>query len=86
MPSHDPFGSYVPGLDSPAAYVFPITASPDDLPFVTRAIRVQTGGILTVVTLAGHERSLAFTDGETRPVRVVRVTDLGTCAGVEGMV
>ena len=58
-----------------------------DLEYVSRAIRCQVGGTLTVTMKSGRQNvALRFKDGETRPVRVSAITNLGTCTGVEVMV
>ena len=52
---------------------------------IGRCIRVETGGVLSVKTLLGQDevREMAFTDGETRLVAVIEITDFGDCDGVE---
>ncbi|GJE54592.1 spike base protein, RCAP_Rcc01079 family [Methylobacterium thuringiense] len=73
------------GVQAPAQHVFPISASTNDLARPTRAIRCNTAGTLTVNTVGGETGViLNFAAGETRPVRVTRVTAM-TATGVEGM-
>lgn len=81
------FSKLMPGLDSPAWDVFPITPSDSvDLEHATRAIRVAGAGNVVVVTAAGTTRTCAFLAGETRAIRASRVKSTGTTAtGIEGM-
>ena len=83
----DKFANHASALDSPAEDVFPITPNDTiDLALATRAIRASGAGNVVVITVAGNERTCAFTAGETRAIRATRVKATGTTAtGLEGM-
>jgi len=77
----DPFDGYAAGLESPATGAFEI--APDDnadLPFVTRALNVQTTGAVRVSTLNGDTVTLFIAAGGVLPIRVSRVLATGTTA------
>lgn len=64
--------------------VIPVSNASLPLDIAGRGLRVVTGGTVTVVTLAGQTRPLAFTDGETRLVNLTRIVSVDTTAdGIE---
>lgn len=71
----------------PAGGVVLITPSDTaDLANSTRAIRVEVGGDVKVRTVLGQDVVCAFTDGETRPIKAIRIFATGTTStGIEGM-
>lgn len=89
MPISDPFKNFHTGLNSPVVGGFDIV--PDDaadLPAVTRAFMVTTGGAVAVQLLSGDTLTLpGLTPGVVYPFRVVRVLASGTTAtGLRGLV
>lgn len=85
MPASDVY-QFVVGADrlgAPAPHGFTINPSDtDDLPFVTRAIRVGITGDVTVTMLGGETLPIpAMQAGETLSIRVTRVLATGTTAG-----
>ena len=57
-----------------------VPSDDDDLPFVPRAISVNSGGDVTILSAAGNEATIAMADAEMRPVRPVRIKAAGTTA------
>ena len=85
----DTFGDFTPGLSSPICGVFDIVSDDVvDLPNVTRAIVLESGGDVSVVLKNGDAITLpALTDGVIYPVRVSRVLDKGTTeTGLKGLI
>ncbi|MDE1131271.1 MAG: hypothetical protein OSA49_06875 [Ascidiaceihabitans sp.] len=85
----DTFGDFTPGLSSPICGGFDI--APDDvvdLPNVTRAIVLASGGDVSVVLKNGDAITLpGLTAGVIYPVRVSRVLVTGTTAtGLKGLI
>jgi len=85
----DTFGDFTPGLSSPICGGFDIM--PDDvvdLPKVTRAIVLASGGDVSVVLKNGDAITLpGLTVGVIYPVRVSRVLVTGTTAtGLKGLI
>ena len=85
----DTFGDFTPGLSSPICGGFDIV--PDDvvdLPTVTRAIVLVSGGDVSVVLKNGDAITLpGLTAGVIYPVRVSRVLVTGTTAtGLKGLI
>ena len=81
-PMSDAFSSHMAGLESPARDGFAITPNDGaDLPSVTRAIYVGSGGDVAVTMKSGA--SVTFTGllaGTILPVRVSAVAATGTSA------
>lgn len=71
----------------PAGGVVLITPSDTvNLTNATRAIRVEVGGDVRVLTTLGQDVVCAFLSGETRPIMALRVFATNTTAtGIEGM-
>ena len=85
----DTFGDFTPGLSSPICGGFDIV--PDDvvdLPNVTRALVLASGGDVSVVLKNGHAITLrGLTAGVIYPVRASRVLVTGTtAAGLKGLI
>lgn len=87
MPS--PFQFLPQDSTTPAMDSVPVDVSGGDVTPTEafRAIRVTGAGNVVVRTLRGDNRTLAFFDGETRPIYVLKVYQSGTTAtGIEGLV
>lgn len=87
MPS--PFQSLPQDSTTPAMDSVPVNVSGGDVTPEEgfRALRVTGAGNVVVKTMRGDNRTLAFFDGETRPVYVLKVYQSGTTAtGIEGLV
>lgn len=77
----DRFENHMPGLESPAAFVTPVT--PDDgtdLAVVSRALNVTQSGIVQITTIGGSVASVYIAAGIPFPVRATRVWATGTTA------
>lgn len=75
-------------MDSgPATQIEIVTPSDTvDLARPSRGIRVVTGGVMKVTLSDGTTPTLAFSNGETRPICVTRIWATGiTCATIESM-
>ncbi len=76
----DTFGTYATSLTAPPSSAANITPSDSvDLPFVSRAIYIGTGGDLRVLTRDGHDVTYKNITG-TKVLRVARVFATGTTA------
>lgn len=87
MPS--PFQFLPQDSTTPAMDSVPVDVSGGDVTPTEafRALRVTGAGNVVVKTLHGDSRTLAFIDGETRPIYVLKVYQSGTTAtGIEGLV
>ena len=89
MASSTPPAQTLQGQGSGGPSMFPFTVTPDDsveLRFVTRAIRVGTGGDLAVKSVGGEIVIIPdVLSGETVPVMAVKVYSTGTTAsGITG--
>ncbi|MEL7299506.1 MAG: hypothetical protein AAFM92_03890 [Pseudomonadota bacterium] len=84
----DPFKGTQSGLTVPATDL--VTITPDDasdLPYVLRAISVNTSGSVRVTALDGSEATIFVAAGAPFPARVTRVWDTGTTAtGIVGLI
>lgn len=84
----NPFDNYTLGPAGPATDILPVT--PDDvtdLPVVASAIYVETGGALSVLTVAGGIRTVTVVDHSFLPVGIARVRATGTTAsGIHALV
>ena len=78
----DPFQEHRPALSSPARQAFAIAPSAtDDLPMITQAIYVGTGGDIALVTKDGDAVTFkAVPQGSVLPVRARAVRAAGTTA------
>jgi hypothetical protein len=77
----DRFENHTQGLESPAAYLLPVT--PDDaadLAVVSRALNVAQSGLVQVTTAGGSVASVYIAAGGAFPVRATRVWATGTTA------
>ncbi|WP_424943473.1 spike base protein, RCAP_Rcc01079 family [Aliiroseovarius crassostreae] len=77
----NPFERRSHALSDPSRDIVPVT--PDDatdLAKVAVALYVETGGNLTFVTPAGHQRTVAVADFSILPAGAVRVLATGTTA------
>lgn len=85
--SKDAFAAMTPSLESPATMIEAII--PDDegeLVNVTRAINVETSGVVRMVTVDGAVGDVFIVAGATFPVRARRVLATGTTAtGIRGL-
>lgn len=82
----NPFASRTASLSGPARDIQPIVPSDTtDLSEVAVSLYVETGGHLSVVTVAGQNRSFTVGDMMILPLGVVRVNSTGTTAsGIHG--
>lgn len=77
----DRFEDHTPGLESPAAFLLPVT--PDDaadLAVTSRALNVTQSGLVQVTTSGGSVASVYIAAGIAFPVRATRVWATGTTA------
>lgn len=84
----DPFKNRVTALSGPARDALPVTPSDaHDLPSVAIGLYVETGGVLSIVTVEGQMRTLAVADFSILPIGVRRVRATGTtAAGIHALV
>ena len=84
----NPFAYRVPSLQGPAQDVVPIVPNDGtDLVTMAVALYVETGGTLSLVTVAGNIRSLNVPDFTILPVGARRVRATGTTAtGIHALV
>jgi len=84
----NPFSQRSGGLTGPATDLIPVT--PDDTTDLTTyalALYVETGGMLSIDTVAGQTRSVEVTGFSLLPVGTRRVRATGTTAlGIHAMV
>lgn len=87
MPIQDPYADLSLATDGPLVGGFAITPAAADLPIVTRAVMVATGGDLAVTLRNGDAVVLpGLVPGSVYPVRVTRVIVAGTTAtGIVGL-
>lgn len=83
----DLFKTHTPGLESPATRLVEIIPNDaNDLPFVTRAVAVETPGHLQVVTADGDSGRIFVVAGVPFPIRIRQILDTGTTAsGIVGL-
>jgi hypothetical protein len=77
----DRFENHTAGLESPAAFLLPVT--PDDatdLPVSSRALNVTQSGLVQLTTTGGSIASVYIAAGTAFPVRATRVWATGTTA------
>lgn len=84
----NPFSNRQIPLSGPAADAIPVTPSDTvDLAHVAIGIYIETGGTISVVTLAGLTRTIAVADFSILPLAVSRVRASGTTAtGIHALV
>lgn len=84
----NPFANRTPPLSGPATDIVPV--SPDDnteMPHVALALYVESGGMLSMVTLYGQTRVVEVADHMFLPVACRAVNATGTTAsGIHAMV
>jgi hypothetical protein len=82
------FASRSASLQGPATDIRPVTpGDAADFPAVAAALYVETGGMLSFVTVAGETRQVAVADFSILPVGVRRVNATGTtAAGIHALV
>ncbi|MBV1867278.1 MAG: hypothetical protein KUG69_05160 [Marinosulfonomonas sp.] len=84
----NPFENRTSSLSGPATDIIPVT--PDDvtnLVDVAIALYVETGGILSLLTIRGGNRSVSVADNSILPIGTRRVNATGTTAsGIHAMV
>ncbi len=81
MPAVDQYSQYLANPLGSLTSAFAITPSDtEDLPFVTRQIRVGTAGNMAVIWASGVETIEPVIAGETLDWRIVRVKLTGTTA------
>lgn len=87
MPINDPYADFLLAVDGPLVGGFTIAPSSNDLPTVTRAVMVATGGDLAVTLRNGETVTLpGLVPGSVYPVRLCRVSVAGTTAtGILGL-
>lgn len=77
----NPFDNRIPALSDPSRDLVPTTPNDIlDLPSVAVALYVENGGMLSVTTVLGHQRTVAVGDFSILPVGVMRVHATGTTA------
>ena len=84
----NPFQNRAAALQGPATDIQPVT--PDDgtdLSTIAIALYVETGGVVSFVTVGGGTRMVAIADNAILPVGVRRVHATGTTAtGIHALV
>lgn len=78
----NPFANRARSMQGPATDALPVT--PDDttdLPMVSIALYVETGGTVVVDSVAGETRTITLADFSILPVGITRVRATGTTAG-----
>lgn len=77
----NPFENRTPALSDPSRDLIPVTPNDaTDLSKTAVALYVETGGDLSVVTVAGRQRLVTVGDLSILPVGVLRVRATGTTA------
>lgn len=84
----NPFENRVSSLSGPARDLLPVTPNDAvDLAEVAVGLYVETGGTVSIVTVAGGTRSVSVPDFSVLPVGVTRVHATGTTAsGIHALV
>jgi hypothetical protein len=84
----NPFKNRTPALSGPATDALPVVpADTTDLPQVAVGLYVETGGALSIVTVAGQTRNISVVDFSIVPIGVRRVHASGTTAsGIHALV
>lgn len=84
----NPFTLRTPSLSGPALDLMPVMPSDTtDLSLVAIALYVETGGTVSLRTVAGGTRAVEVTDKSYLPVGVTRVMATGTTAsGIHALV
>lgn len=84
----NPFENRVSSLSGPARDLLPVTPNDSvDLAEVAVGLYVETGGTVSIVTVAGGTRSVSVPDFSVLPVGVTRVRATGTTAtGIHALV
>lgn len=85
MPAVDHKAGFEKGHDAAPTHVALITPGPDDLAFVTDAVRVDAATTLSVVTQSGDTVDMKFVAGETRRVRLTKITAATGTPVIEAM-
>jgi len=84
----NPFLNRAPSLAGPATDIVPVTPDDNtDLQDVAVALYVETGGVVSLVTEKGGNRSVIVSDNSILPVGISRVHATGTtAAGIHALV
>jgi hypothetical protein len=84
----NPFQNRALSLSGPATDIIPVVPSDaTDLTLVAPALYVTTGGLVSIVTVAGVARQVLVADFSILPVGVRRVNATGTTAsGIHALV
>lgn len=84
----NPFENRISSLSGPARDLLPVTPNDSvDLAKVAVGLFVQTGGAVSIVTVAGGTRTVTVPDFSVLPVGVTRVRATGTTAtGIHALV
>jgi len=84
----NPFSNRAVPLSGPATDALPVTPNDDsDLPHFALGLYVETGGMISVITIAGQTRSIKLPDYAILPLGIRRVRSTGTTAtGIHAMV
>ena len=84
----NPFENRISSLSGPARDLLPVTPNDSvDLSEVAVGLFVQTGGAVSIVTVAGGTRTVTVPDFSVLPVGVTRVRATGTTAtGIHALV
>lgn len=84
----NPFTNRAGSLQGPATDIQPVTPSDSaDLPVTAIALYVETGGVISFVTVAGQQRLVELPDFAILPVGIRRVNATDTTAsGIHALV
>ena len=84
----NPFANRARSMQGPATDALPVTPDDtNDLPMVSIALYVETGGTVVVDSVAGETRTITLADFSILPVGITRVRATGTTAeGIHALV
>ncbi len=84
----NPFENRISSLSGPATDIVPVTPNDTiDLQDTAIALYVESGGVVSIVTQKGGNRSVIVSDNSILPVGTTRVHATGTtAAGIHAMV
>lgn len=79
MAATDKYAGSHSSVDQPADDIVPVTLD-EDFTYTSKAIYIETGGDISIVTKAGNTRIIAVPDNFILPIRAVQVTTADTTA------
>ena len=84
----NPFANRARSISGPATDALPVTPDDaNDLPEIAVGLYCESGGTVTLDTVAGETRSIAVADFSILPLGTIRVRATGTTAsGIHAMV